>query len=80
MTYFVYMLCCGDGSFYTGYTHDLDKRLKQHHGGQGGRYTRSRQPVELIYSEELKEKRDAILREREIKKMRKKEKADLLKR
>ncbi len=79
MSYFVYMLCCGDGSFYTGYTHDLGKRLKQHQCGQGGRYTRSRQPVELIYSEKLKEKKAAILREREIKKMRKKEKAELFK-
>ena len=53
MPAYVYMLRCADGSLYTGWTNDMEKRLKAHQSGQGAKYTRSRGPVELVYREEL---------------------------
>ena len=47
----VYMLRCSDGSLYTGWTNDLEKRMKAHAAGKGGKYTRARLPVELVYTE-----------------------------
>ena len=47
MPAYVYMLRCADGSLYTGWTNDMEKRLKAHQSGQGAKYTRSRGPVEL---------------------------------
>ncbi len=64
---FVYILRCSDGSLYTGYTLDLDRRIKQHQAGRGGRYTRSRTPVELVYSEPFQTQRAAMQRELQIK-------------
>lgn len=46
--YYVYMLRCGDGSYYTGYTTDLERRLKKHQSGVAAKYTRSRLPVEMV--------------------------------
>ena len=68
MSFFCYMLECKDGSFYSGWTKDLEKRLAAHNSGKGARYTRSRLPVELIYFEELDSQSEAMRREREIKK------------
>ena len=48
---FVYILRCGDGTLYTGWTNDLDRRLRTHAAGKGAKYTRARLPVELVYSE-----------------------------
>lgn len=69
--FYTYILKCNDGSFYTGYTDNLESRLKEHNGLQigGARYTRSHRPVELVYSEPFQTKADAQKREREIKKM-----------
>ncbi|NLC78591.1 MAG: GIY-YIG nuclease family protein [Ruminococcaceae bacterium] len=65
---FVYILECADGTLYTGWTHDLDARLKSHNGGKtGAKYTRSRQPVRLVYSERRENKSAALRREIEIK-------------
>jgi len=77
--YFVYILICSDGSFYTGITSDIEKRLKQHNGilKGGSIYTRSRRPVKLIYFEEYKTRSDALKREYEIKKLSHKEKSFL---
>ena len=69
MTYYTYMVRCSDGSLYTGYTNDLDKRLKAHNTGKGAKYTRSRGPVELVYSEEYKTKEEAMSREWHIKRL-----------
>jgi len=66
---FVYMLECRDGSFYTGWTTDLEKRLLTHQAGKGGHYTRSHLPVRLVYSEEHPTKSDCLKREAEIKKL-----------
>jgi predicted GIY-YIG superfamily endonuclease/catechol 2,3-dioxygenase-like lactoylglutathione lyase family enzyme len=65
----VYVLRCADGTLYTGITNDLDKRIKAHNEGHGARYTRSRRPVEVVYSEPAESRSAATLREAEIKRM-----------
>ena len=52
--FYVYMLNCRDNSFYTGYTNDLEKRVKTHNAGKGAKYTRARLPVELVWWKEYK--------------------------
>jgi putative endonuclease len=74
----VYLLRCRDGSLYCGITNDLPKRLKAHAAGKASRYTRSRLPVELVYSEPQKSKSAALKREAAIKKLRRAEKDRLL--
>ena len=75
---YVYMLRCRDGSLYTGWTNDLDKRVKTHQSGQGGRYTRSRLPVQLAYFETYPTKQEAMRREWELKRLSKAEKEKLV--
>ena len=74
----VYMLRCGDGTLYTGWTNDLAKRLKTHAAGKGGKYTRSRLPVELVYTETVATAREARSREWHIKRLSRAEKLRLL--
>ncbi|MBS5982947.1 MAG: GIY-YIG nuclease family protein [Clostridium butyricum] len=64
---YVYIVKCSDGTLYTGWTNNLDKRIEQHCNGTGAKYTRGRGPVRLVYHEEFKDKRDAMRREYEIK-------------
>ena len=64
---YVYILRCGDGSLYTGWTNDLEKRVKTHAAGKGAKYTRARMPVKLAYSEEFETKSEAMSREWYIK-------------
>lgn len=64
---YVYIVECSDGTFYTGWTNNLDKRIEQHCNGTGAKYTRGRGPVRLVYHEEFNDKRDAMRREYEIK-------------
>lgn len=73
-----YILQCSDGTLYTGWTNNLDKRLKEHNGGQGAKYTRGRRPVKLVYTEEYETKREAMQREFQIKKLTRKEKEALI--
>ena len=75
---YTYMLECADGTLYTGWTNDLEKRLAAHNAGQGAKYTRSRKPVRLVYAEEHEDKRDAMRREAEIKRLTRREKLLLL--
>lgn len=70
----VYMLCCGDGSLYTGWTNNIEKRLATHQAGKGGKYTRSRLPVQLVYLEECASKQEAMRREWQIKQLTREEK------
>lgn len=49
--HYFYVLECADGSYYAGYTNDLQKRLETHNAGKGAKYTRAKGPVEMIYSE-----------------------------
>jgi|WetSurMetagenome_2_1015567.scaffolds.fasta_scaffold464559_2 putative endonuclease len=69
MSFYVYILLCCDGSFYTGYTKDLDTRTKQHQNGNGARYTKSHKPKNLVYFETHDSRSKAMKREREIKKL-----------
>ncbi|MGN0982982.1 MAG: GIY-YIG nuclease family protein [Candidatus Limivicinus sp.] len=75
---YVYMLRCGDGSLYTGWTNDLAARLAAHQAGRGGKYTRSHLPVELVYYELLPSRHEAMSRERQIKALRRREKLALI--
>lgn len=76
--YYIYILRCGDGSLYTGSTNNLAKRLAEHSAGKGAKYTRSRLPVELVYSEKFLSKPKALKREREIKNFSHNKKVDLV--
>lgn len=67
MKHFVYILHCSDGTYYTGYTTNVEERLKTHNAGSGAKYTRGRLPVKLVYYEEFQEKSLALRREWEIK-------------
>ncbi|KIU09480.1 GIY-YIG domain protein [Clostridium butyricum] len=67
MMNYVYIVECSDGTLYTGWTNNLDKRIEQHCNGTGAKYTRGRGPVTLVYHEEFNDKRDAMRREYEIK-------------
>ena len=60
---FTYIVKCSDGSLYTGWTNDLDKRLKAHNSGRGAKYTKTRRPVELVYYEKFLTKQEAMSRE-----------------
>lgn len=75
---YVYMLGCADGSIYTGWTTDLERRVAMHNAGEGAKYTRSRRPVKLVYFEEFAEKSDALKREYAIKQLSRGEKMKLI--
>ena len=79
MACYTYMVECSDGSFYTGWTNDLEKRMKAHNEKKGAKYTRSRTPVRLVYYEAFTEKQDAMRREYEIKQYSRREKEALIK-
>jgi putative endonuclease len=76
---YVYILKCSDGTFYTGYTNNLEKRISVHNKGKGAKYTRGRLPVKLIYFEEYDSKSEALHREFSIKKMTRQNKLHLIK-
>ncbi len=65
--YFVYVLLCSDKSLYTGFTTDLEQRVRVHNEGNGSKYVRSRLPAKLIYSKRFKTKSEALKREHQIK-------------
>ena len=79
MSFFCYMVECADGTFYTGWSTDPERRVKVHNAGRGAKYTRMRRPVKLIYLEELPDKSSALKRERAIKKLSRKRKETLVK-
>ena len=72
-----YILRCADGSLYTGWTNDLEKRLAAHNAGTASKYTRSRRPVELAYCELCESKEAAMSREWHIKRLSRAEKEKL---
>jgi len=74
----VYILCCHDGSLYTGATNDLGSRLERHAAGRGARYTRSRLPVRLVYEEYAKNQGVALRREAALKRLTRAEKLALV--
>ncbi len=74
----LYILKCRDGSFYTGITNNLERRLKMHQDGKASRYTRTRGPVEMLYSETCGTRSSALIRECEVKEWPKKKKISLI--
>ena len=76
---YVYILRCSDDSLYTGWTNNLEKRIKAHSNGKGAKYTKARLPVELVYFEEFEDKIEAMRRDYAIKKLTRKEKLLLIK-
>ncbi len=75
---FVYILECADGTFYTGWTTDLKRRVTQHNNGRGADYTRSHRPVKLVYWEEHPDRSSAQRRELAIKRLPRTRKAALI--
>ena len=75
---YTYILECADGTYYTGWTNDLEKRLEAHNEGKGAKYTRGRGPVELVYLEEFDTKQEAMSKEAKIKRLTRKEKLLLI--
>jgi len=74
----VYVLECGDGSYYTGYTTDVERRVAEHRAGEGAKYTRGRTPVELVHCETFDSKSAAMSREYELKQLSRREKERLV--
>lgn len=78
MPYYVYIISCIDGSFYTGYTKNIDARLKLHESGKGARYTRMHKPQKIAYLEVLDTRAQAMKREKQIKKLSHQQKLNLI--
>lgn len=76
--HYTYIVECADGTYYTGYTTDIGRRVKEHNQGIGAKYTRGRRPVTLLYYEEYSSKSKAMKREYEIKELKKSEKEKLI--
>lgn len=75
---YTYIVECSDGSLYTGWTNDIEKRINAHNTGQGAKYTKSRRPVRLVYHEEFETKEEAMSREYAIKRLTRAEKLLLI--
>lgn len=78
MEAFVYLLECADGSLYTGYTTDIERRIRIHNAGKGAKYTRSRLPVRLVYQECFASKNEAQKREYALKRLTRAQKLQLI--
>lgn len=77
MQYYSYLVRCADGSYYAGFTNNLDRRIQTHNAGKGAKYTRSRLPVELVYFETFPDQHGARSREWYLKRLTHGEKAAL---
>ncbi len=75
---YTYILRCADGTLYTGWTNDLEKRLAAHNAGTAAKYTRPRRPVTLVYQEAFPTKEEAMRREWQIKRLTRAEKLALI--
>ena len=76
--FYTYIVRCADGTYYCGYTNDLEKRMAAHNAGTGARYTRSRTPVIPVYVESFDTKEEAMSREWHIKQLTRKQKEALI--
>jgi putative endonuclease len=74
----VYILKCSDGTYYTGYTPDITRRVNLHNKGKGAKYTRTRRPVRLVWHKEFRYFKPAFQAEREVKKLDRKHKKELI--
>ena len=79
MSYWLYILRCGDDTLYTGIAADVERRLALHRSGKGAKYTRGRGPLTVVYREELPDKSVALRREAAVKKLSRVEKLALIK-
>lgn len=77
--YYTYIVECKDKTYYTGYTCNIEKRIKAHNEGKGAKYTKYRRPVQLVYVEESITKSEAMKREYAIKQLSRKQKENLIK-
>lgn len=75
---YTYIVECADGSLYCGWTNDLEKRITDHNAGKGAKYTKSRLPVKLVYSETFDTKEEAMSREWHIKQLSRAKKIELI--
>jgi len=78
MNCYCYIVECVDGTYYTGWAVNPEKRVAMHNNGRGARYTRTRRPVRLVYTEELPDRKSAMKREIAIKKMKREGKLKLI--
>ncbi len=78
MTYWLYILRCGDGTLYTGTTDDVERRLAAHRSGKGAKYTRGRGPLEVVYREACADRSAALKREWAVKQLSREEKLKLI--
>lgn len=76
---YTYILRCSDGTYYCGWTNDIENRLKTHNAGRGSKYMKVWLPVELVYYEEFETKEEAMSREWHIKKLSRAQKEELIK-
>jgi putative endonuclease len=80
LAWHVYILCCADGTLYTGITTDLERRLAEHNAGKGARYTAARRPVTLAWDEPAADRSEAARREAELRRLGRKAKLELVRR
>lgn len=76
--YFLYIVECSDGSYYTGIAKNVEQRLERHRSGRGAKYTRARLPIALVYTEECADLSSAMKREIAVKKLQRTEKRKLI--
>ncbi len=75
---YVYMVKCADGSLYTGWTNNIENRLRAHNKGTGAKYTKTRRPVHLVYAQRLSDKKEAMRQEYRIKQLSREKKLELI--
>ncbi len=76
--FYVYIVKCRNGTYYTGYTNNLENRIKLHNKGDGAQYLKGKAPVKLVYAKEYKYYRNALSAEKNMKKLTRKEKEVLI--
>jgi len=76
--YWVYIVQCKDGTYYTGYTNDLERRISQHSSGNGAKFLKRKAPIRLAYAKEYKYFKNALRAERKIKKLTRNQKERLI--
>lgn len=79
MNHFCYIVQCNDGTLYCGYSNDVQKRVDTHNKGKGAKYTKTRLPVKLVYTECFETKSEAMKREYQIKRLTRKQKLEIIK-
>ena len=77
--FYTYIVQCADGTYYTGYTPNIKRRIELHNNGKGAKYTRSRLPVKLVWSKEYRYFKRAFLEEKRIKTLRRRQKEKMVK-